>query len=45
MDDSLTIRFLLPEGHTATGKRSEWTVVTFVSRPSFVDDELAPSAT
>ncbi len=32
MNDNLTIRFLLPEGKTAQGKRSEWTVVTFLNQ-------------
>jgi hypothetical protein len=42
MDDSLTIRFLLPEGQTAQGKRSEWTIVTFVTQET-VEARIDPS--
>jgi hypothetical protein len=42
MDDNLTIRFLLPDGHTAQGKRSEWTVVSFLA-PETVEARIDPS--
>src|SRR5438128_4033834 len=42
MDDNLTIRFLLPEGHTSKGKRSEWTIVTFVIQEA-VEARIDPS--
>jgi hypothetical protein len=42
MDDSLIIRFLLPEGETPQGKRSEWTVITILAQET-VEARLDPS--
>jgi hypothetical protein len=42
VDDSLTIRFLLPEGQTSQGKRSEWSIITFLSQET-VEAQVDPT--